>query len=209
MLQEIVSNIGLLNIFIKMYDKHKLKCAFANEIDSDIDALQDAYSDLILSFYLIFGATVIGSAIPPKTPEITIDKIIEVYQKSLFDMENSLIRLGKTLKIHENDLYELIGTDYKSKLLMQNLLASINVEEKEIDWNYLSQKNSLMHVDLKEGLDVDFPKRLDDALQTFSDEFKINNVVVEGIDLKILDTLWLNKNFRRDYNKLINEYSTK
>ena len=207
MIQEVLDNIGFISIIIKIYDKHKLKGAFADEIDQEVTALEDAYSDLLINFYLIFGATMIGTVVPPKSMETTTNKIVESYKNSLLKMENSLIQLGKTLKIHENDLYKLIGNNHSNRMIMENLLASINVDERTIDWEYLSHKNKIMHVDLKNMHNIDFPKKLNDTLKPFTDEFQINNVIWKDLSFKNVEKLWLNKDFRRSYFKLIKEYS--
>lgn len=207
MIQEAIDNIGFISTILKIYDKYKLKDAFADEIDSEVTALEDAYSDLLINFYLIFGATMIGTVVPPKSTETTTNKIVESYKNSLLKMENSLIQLGKTLKIHENDLYRLIGNNYSNKMIMENLLASINVDERTIDWEYLSHKNKIMHVDLKNIHNSDFPKKLNDALKPFTDELQINNVIWDDFSFKNIEKLWRNKDFRRSYLKLIQKYS--
>lgn len=205
--------IGYLRYILKyvldLNDNHNLKRAFADEIEPDLVAFEDAYLELLMSLYLTSGAFLVGTIIPPNETEIAIDKITETYLSSIAKMENSFVQLVKTLKVHESDVYQIIGNKYSNKMLMNNLLASVDVEQKTIDWDYLSRKNSLMRFDSKNIYKTEFPKKLNESLTPFTDEMQINNVVWDNINLKnieVMENLWLNKEFRRDCYDLLKKY---
>jgi len=208
---DIVGFALIISSTLKKYiDKHRLKCAFADEIDSELDALEEAYSDLLMTCYLLYGATFIGAIIPPVKQENTINKIVDSYQNSILKMENSLVMLGKKLKIHESDLYAIIGNDYTNKMIMQNLLAAINVEKGTIDWQSLSESSKVMKVAMKNIPCDSFPMKLNEALKPFTDEIKVRNIIADDIYLSNVEKmkcLWLNKEFRRKYIKLLQEYT--
>ncbi|AFV23449.1 hypothetical protein Mpsy_1241 [Methanolobus psychrophilus R15] len=89
MLPELLQHIGFLKYIIKIYHQHELKCAFTDEIEIDLRKLEEAYSDMITDFYLIFDAMMMGTLIPPEKPGYTISKIVQNYTKSLENVEKS------------------------------------------------------------------------------------------------------------------------
>jgi hypothetical protein len=206
MLTELLENIGYIKEIIKLYDNHKLKCAFADEIEFDFLKLENAYSDLMLNFYLIYGATIIGAYIPPENQEHTINEIIKKYKTSIENMEQSVVQIGKTLKIHQDDLFKVIGNNHKKRMIMKDFLASINVDEQTVDWEYLSSRPHAIKA-ISNRCNTDFPNNLNISLEPLANEFKNNNVVWENINMGKLEQIWLNKEFRRRYHSLLKEFS--
>lgn len=207
MLESIVELIGFVQFLKNLQNNYKLKKAFTDEIEVEVRLLEDAYSNLLIAFYTMVGATTFGNLIPPENSDHTIKKIKNGIEESIMMTEKAIVQLAKTLKTHEEEINIIFKNEPTTRFILRDLIASTDCANEKIDWSYLSTKKNFIHFELKDLNQNSFSTELSKEINPILNNVKVNEIVWDRKIVFNIEKMWNNKEFRDKYVDLIQEYT--
>ncbi len=224
-LGNIGSAFSILCCLKNMYDTLKekrdrggLEKRLGEEIAPDIKNVEVSFDHLLLNLYTVVGAHKVGFILYPQDTNSTVEEIVTNFEDSVYEFENNFKKLLQQIKTHEDSYKEVFNKNPDKRILLDSLLASLNPETNNINWDKLPK------VKLDINKKSDFPNELNEKFCVlFNDiqQIKIQNSsnlgelirydFFQGIGVSKEEFLGLlrNPNFINDFGLLLKKYKLK
>ncbi|MBT8507555.1 hypothetical protein AZH53_03860 [Methanomicrobiaceae archaeon CYW5] len=149
------------------------KDELSSKLRLPFEKFENCHDELICSYYMIFGAYVVGNFTEPSKKREIATQIADDFVIKFDNFKESMVNLIQHLKGHQDSIKNLYADDY---VQLESVIAAF--ETQDFDYQYFFEENA--GIILQDWIEKkEFPTILSEELEGFCDKEDLGSLMQE------------------------------